>query len=303
MATPELAAAETHQQAQEGIAGLILPLLAQLWGLWNPDRLPESVPPFREALAAVVNHYGKASAGVAQDYYRRARLDAGAPGKPPAVVLPGVPDGFIDQLVSEVLAEAEADMARATAFLDSGAQHLVMEQGRRQLLDEVHLDREARGWTRVVHEGACSFCLMLALRGPVYRSRKSAGFSAHHKKPNGSGGDCRCSVEPVFGHWEPSARVREAQALWRDATKGRTGHDARVAFRQAVEGREVTGAPAKSSGTRNKRGETFQTPQGKTPETQRAQLRILEALPPAKTPEAAAWRRDRIAEIRKYLGE
>ena len=303
MATPPLQAAETHQEAQEGLAKLILPLLAQLWGLWNPNRLDESVPSFREALAAVVNHYGKGSAGVAQDYYRQARLDAGVPGKPPAVVVPDVPDGFIDQLVSEALAEAEADMARATAFLDSGAQHLVLEQGRRQLLDEVHLDREARGWTRVVHDGACSFCLMLALRGPVYRTRKSAGFSAHHKQPNGSGGDCRCSVEPVFGHWEPSARVREAERVWKDATKGRSGHDARTAFRQAVEGRDVTGAPGKGSGTRNKRGQTFQTPAGRTPETQRAQLRILEALEPAKTPEAATWRANRIAEIRKYLGE
>lgn len=295
MATPPLQAAETHQEAQEGLAKLILPLLAQLWGLWNPNRLDESVPSFREALAAVVSHYGKGSAGVAQDYYRQARLDAGVPGRPPAVVVPDVPDGFIDQLVSEALAGAEADMAKATAFLDSGAEQLVLEQGRRQLMSEAHLDQQARGWSRIPNVGACSFCLMLALRGPAYKSRKTAGFSAH---PN-----CRCSVEPVFGPWEPSARVREAERVWKDATKGRSGHDARTAFRQAVEGREVTGAPGKGSGTRNKRGQTFQTPAGRTPETQRAQLRILEALEPAKTPEAATWRANRIAEIRKYLGE
>lgn len=303
MATPPRSPAETHQEAQEGLAGLIMPLLARLWALWNPNRPAESVPLFREALGAVVNHYGAAAAGVAQDYYAQARRDAGVPGKPPTVLVPEVPEGFIDQLVAEALAEAEADIAKATAYLDSQAEQLVLQQGRRQLMSAARLDKEARGWTRIPNADACSFCLMLALRGPVYRSRSTASFKAHTKQPNGSGGDCRCSVEPVFGHWEPSARVREAERVWKDVTKGRTGHDARTAFRQAVEGREVTGAPGKGSGTRNKRGQTFQTPAGKTPENQRAQLRILEALPPAKTPGAAEWRRNRIAEIRKYLGE
>jgi hypothetical protein len=90
-------------------------------------------------------------------------------------------------------------------------------------------------------------------------------------------------------------------SVWESSTKGRSGHDARTAFRQAVEGRPVTGSPKKSS--RTKRGETFAKPSGITPENQRAQLAILEALPPAQTPEAAAWRVKRVAEIRKYLGE
>ena len=53
--------------------------------------------------------------------------------------------------------------------------------------------------------------------------------------------NCRCHAEPVFTAYEPSARMREAQATWAQATKGRYGADARAAFRQALEGRPVTG--------------------------------------------------------------
>ena len=78
---------------------------------------------------------------------------------------------------------------------------------------------------------------MLALRagaGFLYTSKRSADFSAHD--------NCRCHAEPVFNAYEPSYRMRQMQMLWAEATAGRSGHDARVAFRQAVEGRPVTGS-------------------------------------------------------------
>ncbi len=53
--------------------------------------------------------------------------------------------------------------------------------------------------------------------------------------------NCRCHAEPVFTAYEPSARMREAQKVWAEATRGRSGADARLAFRQALEGRPVTG--------------------------------------------------------------
>jgi hypothetical protein len=322
VATPA-APPEQAQATQETLAALVLPLLRAAWPLFDPNRLDQTVPTFREAVSAVVNRYGKASAALSLQHYRAVRLDAGIPGRPSIPLVSDVPEGFIDEALAESLslampsvdqqvaaamAEAEKDMARATSFLDSQAQHLVLEQGRRQMLSAVSLDREAKGWARITNVGACSFCLMLALRagaGYLYTSKRAASFKAHTKQPDGSGGDCRCVPEPVFGHYEPPARVRDAQKVWESSTKGRSGHDARVAFRQAIEGREVTGAPGKSGSRRTPSGRrsTYAAPKGKTPETQRAQLRVLEAMPPAKSPEAAEWRRNRIAEIHTYLGE
>jgi len=85
---------------------------------------------------------------------------------------------------------------------------------------------------------------MLALRagaGFLYTSKQSANFRAHTPNADGSGGLCQCHAEPVFTAYEPSAHMREMQKLWTDATKGRSGNDARNAFRQAMEGRPVTG--------------------------------------------------------------
>lgn len=294
MATPPQA--EVHQASQEAVAGLILPLLQRAWDLLDLDNLDETLPRFRAAVQAIVDYYGKAAAAIAVQHFKAVRAEAGIPGRASVTPTASTPDGFVDQLVVESVAEAFTDPQRGATALDAGAEQLVLEQGRRQMMSAVALDDAAKGWHRIPNADACSFCLMLALN--VYKSKRSASFLAHHRMPNGSGGDCRCSAEPDFGRYERTARVREAQKLWDSSTKGRTGKDARAAFRQAVEGREVTGD--KSSKTA-KRGPS--KGEGRTPENQRAQLRVLEAMPPAKTPGAADWRAGRIAEIRKFLGE
>lgn len=235
--------AEAHQAEQEALAGHMAPQLAAAWALLDLADLEGTLPRFREAVAALVDHYGKAAAGVAIEYYRHARRAAGVGGRASVSVAAPTKPELIDQLVEHVLEplrQAEPDEQGSRDQLDSEAEQLVLDHGRRQLIRAVALDREAKGWARVPNEGACSFCLMLALRGVLYKSQRAASFAGHHRKPNGSGGDCKCSVEPVFGEYEPSAQVRAAEALWKSSTKGLGGNDARNAFRQAVEGRKRT---------------------------------------------------------------
>lgn len=282
--------------AQEAIAALAARPLLGAWTLWDPSALSESVPLFRRAVGATVDYYGQAAAAQSLQHYRAVRADAGATDRFAPPPLADIPEGFIDQAVVDALAEAEADIQAAIAELDAKAEQLVLDQGRRRVMTAAKADKFSKGWARIPNPGACSFCLMLAVRagkGLLYTSVRSANFRAHD--------NCRCTAEPVFGRYEPTADVREAMRVWDEVTEGRSGNDARVAFRQAVEGREVTG----SSRTQSRKSSTQKPFQGgqKTPENQRQQLALLEALPPAKTPEAAAWRRTRIAEIRKYLGE
>lgn len=291
------------QATQEAVAALAVPSIRAAWSLWDASRVAESLPMFREAVGAVVGRYGQAASALSVQHFRAVRSDAGLAGRVDVPPVFDVPDGFIDEAMVEALAEAEADIEKAMAYLNSQAEHLILEQGRRQMFTAVQADRAAKGWARVANPGACSFCLMLALRagaGLLYRSKAGANFRAHTRRPNGSGGDCKCTVEPVFGQYEPPARVREAAKVWTDATKGRSGRDARTAFRQAIEGREVTGS--KRSGPKRTDAPKFEGA-SRTPENQRFQLELLENLPPAKTPEAAEWRRARMAEIRKYLGQ
>ncbi|GAB3080999.1 hypothetical protein GCM10027053_51910 [Intrasporangium mesophilum] len=235
--------AEDHQAEQEALTGHMAPQLAAAWHLLDLSNLNATLPQFREAVQAIVDYYGRASAAAALEYFRNARRAAGVGGRADIPAAGPVKPQLIDQLVDEVVAPLRGPHPNeqdSQDVLDSAAQQLVWDYGRRQLIGGVAIDDQARGWARVPNADACSFCLMLALRaagGDLYKSKRSASFPAHRRRANGSGGDCKCSVEPVFGVYEPTARVREAQALWKSSTKGLGGNDARNAFRRAVEGR------------------------------------------------------------------
>lgn len=63
-------------------------------------------------------------------------------------------------------------------------------------------DQSAIGWRRVTGSNPCTFCAMLASRGPVYSSEDTAlqraGVKLHYH------GHCKCSAEIVYGKWIPS---------------------------------------------------------------------------------------------------
>lgn len=282
--------------------------MPSVWSLLDLNDLEHSLNRFIEALTAILTRYGFASTTAADMFYQGKRANAGVPGSMPHHKVKPISEVEVRALVVDSVSTALMDgMQAGEQSLDSEAEQLVLNQSRRQIMSTAQLDREAKGWARVVEPGACSFCLMLALKGPWYKTHKSGNFRAHVKQPNGSGGDCRCHAEPVFGEWEPQAAVRDAQALWEETNgKGKhSGHDARVAFRQAVEGRKVTGAK-KGTGpdAKDRHGRAYvPVTRKKTRAQEEHQLRVLEALPPAKTPAAAKWQADRITEIRKWLSE
>lgn len=63
-------------------------------------------------------------------------------------------------------------------------------------------DSRAVGWRRVTDGDPCTFCAMLASRGPVYQSEEKAvsiagtGLEYH--------GHCGCTAEVVYGEWIPN---------------------------------------------------------------------------------------------------
>lgn len=250
--------AEGHAQGQAALTGLVPVLLAQAWPLLDVHDLKGTLPRFQTVVEAIVRRYGQASAAAALDFYQRERISAGVPGRPVLRTVDPVASDAIESAIRWATSDlwgakpanlppgAPAPVQVAQDRLDAAAEQLVLQHGRQQVMSAAQQDREAKGWARVPEPGACSFCLMLATRGAVYKSQ--AAMKRTSARFEGGGYDfkvhdhCRCHVEPVFTHYEPPASVREAQRLWEQATAGRSGHDARVAFRQAVEGRPVTGA-------------------------------------------------------------
>lgn len=87
-------------------------------------------------------------------------------------------------------------------------------------------DRRALGWARATSGDPCSFCTMLASRGPVFGER-SGSFESHDH--------CACDLEPVYSRNQEWPQGSPGyQRLWREATEGRTGADAQHAFRLAL---------------------------------------------------------------------
>jgi hypothetical protein len=232
-----VAQADTHQAGQEALAGLAVKQVQDVWSLLDIHNLSGTSPQLMQILHAVITRYGSASSAAALDYYRQLRADQVQGRRVALKVAPPIPVSKVDALVQPALTPlyGPVDPAKTAAAQDATAavvEQLVLDQGRDTILDNVARDPAAKGWARTTEVGACSFCIMLALRagqGLLYRSAKVGGFQAHN--------NCRCNIEPVFTSLEPSHRMRTMQGLWASSTKGLSGEDARRAFRQAVEHR------------------------------------------------------------------
>jgi hypothetical protein len=241
---PNPAAGAGQQAQQAALASLLTRAVAEAFGLLDVHALIATVPQLGAAVAALVRFYGAASGAVAARFYAAARADAGIIGhihvpvatpaglaevtrqvewatqglwSPPAGTAPGG---------DAALAAARDAFDAALVKTQGVAENLMLTTARSTVIDAVGADRAARGWARVTEPGACSFCLLLATRGPVYRSEGTADFQAHDH--------CRCIAEPVFGAYEPTAQDRAAKAIYERSTAGLSGAAARRAFRRAV---------------------------------------------------------------------
>lgn len=89
------------------------------------------------------------------------------------------------------------------------------------------------GWARVLTgRESCSFCAMLASRGPVYRSESTASSNAQGKTFHFG---CDCVAMPVFKDrdWEGREEYERLEGIWAESTVGASGKDARKAFGRA----------------------------------------------------------------------
>jgi hypothetical protein len=238
---------EQHQAAQVALGLLVAAAIAKLWPhlLANPDRKPA----FRAAVAQEVIAHSQAAATTAVRQYQGQRELAGVRGgyRPVAADPPSVAE--IGRMVDEALAGVDLTdpdaLAEAQDNLGTAAGSLVADTGARTVLGNVEQDRKARGYARIPEAGGCSFCLMLATRGAVYKKDRGLGrgdsFARSNAKFTGAGSikvhdHCQCHPEPVFGVYEPPSRVRAADAIYAIASEGRSGKSALRAYRAAIEG-------------------------------------------------------------------
>lgn len=233
--------ASNHQAAQSALAANMAAQLPAAWNYLDLANLEATMPDYVQAIQALTTHYGKASAALAARSYLLDRKAAGIAGKVAIRPAPPAPFAQVDKGVrwaTKGLYSETPDIEATMTKVKGVAQRDVLDPGRNTLLDAIQADKKAKGWARVPEAGACSFCLLLATRGAVYREHS---FTNANFKFSGPGAfkthdNCHCSLDPIFGVYEPSADQRRIDALYKQAAASARGPKAvRAAFRQLVE--------------------------------------------------------------------
>jgi len=186
---------------------------------------PATARTWIDELTAVVDRYAQVSSELAARSYESEREDAGlnsafrpeladAPPReqieatlrwaahdvwtPPAPALE-VPVAERRAHSAEI---AERLLARAGSRTEAAVGRLVLDAGRRTIVEAVEQDPDARGWYRSALPTACAFCRLMASRGATYRSRGTAGADANDDFTGGGifkyHTDCACVAMPVL---------------------------------------------------------------------------------------------------------
>jgi len=228
---------EQHRTAQLALRALALRQVLAIWPAFDVEDAARSWPPVEAALLSVIGERRAVSASLAAGYFEAFRRAEGISG----IVKP-VLTGFDADAVARARTSLQVtgyvtterlkalrhpEPARTALVRVSGAvaRH-TLDGGRETLQASVRADRRAIGWARATSGSACSFCAMLASRGPVYE-QGTGDFQAHDH--------CACSLEPIYRRdQEWPAGSREYQQLWRETTQRLGGVEARNAFRRAL---------------------------------------------------------------------
>ncbi len=238
------ASADRNRRAQRGLTRMLARDMRGLRRLIIPSRLQESVPDWIEAVRALVDQYGTASASLAADYYEAERVAARVTGRFTVPLLDPPPEEQVNSSLrwatkdvwerdpeDPAIAEAqrqplEARLEQAEKKAEAVVQKLVADQGRGTVQEAVRQDRHAVGWARTAALGACAFCKMLTTRGMAYKA-DTVRFRAHD--------GCHCGALPVFKgqRFELSDHAREWERLYREFAAPHSGDQLRR-FRQAL---------------------------------------------------------------------
>lgn len=234
-----------HRRQQLAVRAATLQDLARLWPLWDGIRI-STFSRFVDVAATLIRSRHQESAALASRYYRRFRETENVGGTATPALAERVPTvDIVDNLratgLTDTLRASRAGQtipqARRTGLVSASgsAGRMTLAGGADTIVRSTNADDQALGWSRVTDADPCYFCAMLASRGPVFKTRATAGFDAHDHDA--------CGVEPHYEGADWPGRAREFERLWTDATRGLGGADARRAFRRAVEDRSLPDDP------------------------------------------------------------
>lgn len=220
---------EDQRAAQIAVKGAFLAQFVPLYDLIDFEDIDGSKAAWTEAALASIRQWRQRSADVAVKGYRSAKrlflpgkatistptisMNWAAADRAALKSLAVTGPSELKRQIGLGLSEDEAKQNGLTA-VSGAASRQVLNGGRDQTIQMVAADPQAVGWVRVTSGSPCAFCLMLASRGPAYKSQESAGFQAHDH--------CSCTAVPVFS---------EGKAAW-----PQTSIDAEKVYRKVARG-------------------------------------------------------------------
>jgi len=200
---------EAHRVGQIAIGANADAALRLVWPVLDPADLDRSEPAWMSASLGVTRPYYQDSVNLAAAYttaYREAEGVSPGPIVRPAWNQQHVAENLhlagpvrVKLLVGSGMAGAAAATAAVTKFAGIG-RRAVMSGGRMMIHESTARDGNAVGWRRVTDGDPCTFCAMLATRGPVYGKNTvlSTGEGLRYH------GSCGCTAETVYGEWQPT---------------------------------------------------------------------------------------------------
>ncbi|MGW6741641.1 VG15 protein [Streptomyces sp. NPDC055025] len=246
-----------YRRRQALISARLVRQIARTWrDLVHPAQVDAMWPTLRSLLATEVRQARVESASLAQKAYTEARESSGVADD---LFIPSPPKLLTDDELFRTLdITGPVEFKRAIAAgktpsqaVDAAAvrmvgssQYLALEAGRSVMNQSIDRDERATGYSRVTDNDPCAWCAMLASRGPVYKTAKTAG------DPRQGGNRyhdlCNCQAWPAFTLDEPFVGVAEKlYEDWLQQTRGHGGKHAVNAFRRwwQAEGRAAYTAP------------------------------------------------------------
>lgn len=211
---------QAHATAQANLSRQAMAELLRLWPLLDPDDIDGTEVRWLHAAASAIQERYRISQELALRYllaFRGVELGAPAPFNPGvARMLPAeqlttalrvTGPVTVKRLTGAGLTPQKAAQTALTRVLGSGTR-LVQAGGRSALERGIQSDTAALGYQRVTRAGACAFCALLAGRGPVYKTARSAGDGHRYHD------HCHCQTEPVYSR---SSAMPPTSAAYRQA--------------------------------------------------------------------------------------
>lgn len=183
-------------ESQRGVRRLALRDL-QAWWLTVEHLSPSEIKAAAEEfIPLLAQTYGEVSATAAADFYDAARATSSARGRFAATLAPNDAAGYAVKDVGWATAPLfSGDPATAMGRMSVVADGAARQVGRDTVMHNNSRDPARPRFARVPVGKTCAWCLMLASRGPVYRSANSAGAAGQYH-----GGKCDCQPVPSWNH-------------------------------------------------------------------------------------------------------